>query len=130
MIIVDTDAAEDLDLGVGTVQKDFQGGGQLNCHQISLSTFSRAGAAGTAVTASWTPGVIAAGSQASTTVTVPGCATGDKVLVSFSALGANPLLISAHVEVSGTVRVVIANLTGSPVTLAAGTLSILAFAHR
>ena len=129
MITVETWSGEDLDLGTGPVTKTAPGGGTLNCHQVSLSTFSLAGAAGGATTQTWVPGAIPAGGVVSTTINVPGAVLGDKVLVSHDQLGSNALQMTAHVQAAGIVRVVIANNTGSLVTLASGTLSVLVFHH-
>jgi len=130
MITVETLMGQDIDLGVNPTNKTHPSGGTLPGHQVSLSTFSRAGASGTAPTGSWTPGVVPAGGQISTTITVPGAQLSDKVLASFDQLGSSGLLLSAYVSDLNTVTVIIANLTGSPVTLSAGTLSVLAFQHR
>lgn len=129
-VIVDTLMAQDLELGIGTTSKEHPGGGTLNGHQISLSTFSVAGAAGTATTGTWAPGLIVTGSQATTTLVVAGAVIGDKVLVSLSTLTTEALLFTGHVSAANQVTVVLVNLTGSNVTIASGTLSVLVFNHR
>ena len=118
---------EDIDTGAGTTTNRNPGGGTLSATQVSLSSFADGQAA---VTAAWTPGAIANGALASTTVTVAGAAAGDKVLASMTTLLTDALLISAHVSATNTVTVVLANLTGASVTIAAGTVSVLVFSHR
>lgn len=73
---------------------------------------------------SWTPGTIANGSQASTTVTVTGVVVGWVALASFSQSIGN-MSISAAVTNPNTVTVVITNNTGGPLTLAAGFVRVL-----
>tara|TARA_R110000822_G_scaffold135020_1_gene272688 strand:- start:551 stop:1879 length:1329 start_codon:yes stop_codon:yes gene_type:complete len=72
----------------------------------------------------WTPGAIANGSQASTTVTVTGVVVGWIAIASFSQSIAN-MSISAQVTTANTVTVVITNNTGSSVTLGAGVVRAL-----
>lgn len=72
----------------------------------------------------WTPGTIANGSQASTTVTVTGVVVGWIALASFSQSIGN-MSISAAVTNVNTVTVVITNNTGGPLTLAAGVVRVL-----
>lgn len=130
-VIVETLMAQDLELGTGTTVKTHPAGGTLNGHQISLSTFSLAGASGTATSASWTPSslTIVTGDQVSTTITVPGALPGDKVLASFTGM-TSALMISAHVSSANTVTVIVANMSGSTLTVAAGILSVLVFRTR
>ena len=73
---------------------------------------------------SWTPGTIANGSQASTTVTVTGVVPGWIALASFS-LSIGNMSISAQVTTANTVTVVITNNTGSPLTLGSGVVRVL-----
>lgn len=129
-IVVESWAAEDLDLGVGDVNKTGPSGGTLASHQVSLSTFSTVGAAGVAVTATWDPASISVGGSTSTSITVPGAAIGDKVLASLSTMVTNDIVISAHVSAANTVRVVLFNPSAAAVDLASGTLSVLVFKHR
>ena len=128
-VIIERLMAEDLDLGTQDTTKTHQGGGTLNGHQISLSSFSTVGAAGQATTKAWTPGTVANASQATTTVAVNGATQGDKVSVSLSSL-VDPLVLTGVVTAAGVVTVILANLTGGPVTVGAGTLSVLVFKHR
>lgn len=72
----------------------------------------------------WDPASIADGAVASTTVTVTGAAVGDRAVASLSTLGANDVLISAHVQATDTVRVVILNKTGGALDLGSGTLNV------
>jgi hypothetical protein len=114
--------AEDLNLGVGTATVDMPAGGTATGHQINLSTF------GLMTTASWTPGAIAGGASATTTVSVPGCKLGDMAVASYSAALQAGLTISAHVSAADTVTVVIHNTTaGSLTPTAASTVRVIAF---
>lgn len=126
-VIIETVAAEDLDLGTASVLKTHPTGGQIGATQISLSTFARSYQD---TTTTWAPGEIVTGSQASTTVSVAGATAGDKVLVSLTTLTTDALILTGHVSASGQVTVVLANLTGASVTISSGTLSVLVFAHR
>jgi hypothetical protein len=130
MLVLETIAGQDIDLGIAACTKTHASGGVLNEHQVSLSTFSLAGASGTATTATWAPGAIAAGGQATTTITVQGAALGDKVLLSHDGVGTAALILVGHVSVANTVCVVMANLTSAAVTPTSGTLSVLVFRHR
>lgn len=129
-VVVETWMAEDLEYGVGETSKTHPSGGVLVGHQISISSFSLAGPAGECPAKLWTPGTIAAGSQATTTIDVPGAALGDKVLVDLTTIGSEALLLSAHVSAANVVTVVLANLTGAAVTITEGSLSVVVFRHR
>jgi hypothetical protein len=72
----------------------------------------------------WTPGTIANGASASTTLTVTGIVPGWIALASFS-LSIGNMSISAQVTTVNTVTVVITNNTGSPVTLGDGIVRAL-----
>lgn len=70
---------------------------------------------------SYNPPSIAAGAQATTTVTVTGANVGDRAELTFSqSLGG--LLLTGYVSAADTVTAVFANLTGGAVDLASGTL--------
>jgi len=120
---------EDIDTGDSTTTKRNPGGGTLTATQVSLSSFARGQIEATATWQPGTAGVIASQSSSSTTITVAGAAAGDKVLASLTTLTTAALIISAHVSAANTVTVVIANLSGSNVTIADGELSVLVFAH-
>lgn len=129
MIVVETLMAQDLEYGVGTTSKTHASGGTLNGHQISLSSFSLAGASGVGPTATWDPSEIANGGSATTTIAVPGAQLGDFVLVSFS-IDIAGLILTAYVSSLNTVTLVLANLSGAPVDLASGTAKVLVFRTR
>jgi hypothetical protein len=129
-VVIETLMGEDLELGILDTTKTHPSGGVLNGTQISLSTFSTVGAGGYGHSKLWTPGTIAAGSQAYTTIDVDGAQIGDKVLAALTTVGDIPLILSAHVNQENHVMVVLANLTGDPQTIAEGTLTVLAFHHR
>jgi hypothetical protein len=128
-IIVETWMGEDLDLGVGPTTHTHPSGGTLNGNKVNIGTFSHAGAAAGCPAKLWEPGTIASGSQATTTIEAPGAALGDKVLVALTTIGAEALILSAHVSAANEVTVVLANLTGVSKTIAEGTLSVATFSH-
>lgn len=76
-------------------------------------------------TATWDPALLAAGAVASTTITVTGAVAGDVAIASHDQLGANNVLISAHVQAADTVRVVLRNETGANLDIASGTLRVM-----
>lgn len=73
-----------------------------------------------------TPGAIGSGSQYVTLITVPGAVLNDYALAGFSSdiLGCT---ISANVQSANTVRVAIANLTGSTQNIGAGVMRVKVF---
>lgn len=73
-------------------------------------------------TKTWNPGAVADGAVVSTTVSVGGAQVGDVVTVNHDSLGANDVLLTGHVESTGTVRVILFNKTGGSFDLTAGTL--------
>lgn len=127
MIVVETLGAEDLDLGTSTATKTHASGGTYTVHEINLSTLAINGPTGGAVKSTWAPGTVAAGGIVSTSVTVAGAAIGDMVMVSHDKILATKLQPTGVVSAANTVDVVIANLTGSPVTLASGSLRVMVF---
>jgi len=112
---------EDLNVGVGAVTVTAPGGGTLASTQIGIHSLA---VGQVKVTATWDPASVAAGSKISTTVTVSGASLGDFVLASFS-LDLQELTLTCYVSASNTVEVVLANLTGSAVDLASGTLAVI-----
>lgn len=79
----------------------------------------------------WTPtAALADGAVSATTVTVVGAAIGDKALAAHDQIGANNVLISAFVQAEDTVRVVLMNKTGAPLTIAAGTVYVTVFRRQ
>ncbi|HLP40978.1 MAG TPA: hypothetical protein VK465_05685 [Fibrobacteria bacterium] len=73
----------------------------------------------------WDPGNMAAdGNVVSTTITVTGAAVGDQASASLTTIGANDVLISAHVQAADTVRVILMNKTGGALDIASGTLAV------
>jgi hypothetical protein len=129
-VIIETLMGEDLEYGTDETTKTHPSGGTLNGHQINIGSFSHAGPAGDCPAKLWTPGVIAAGAQATTTIDTPGAAIGDKVLASLTSVGALTLILAAHVSANNVVTVVLANFTGVSQTIAEGTLSVVTFSHR
>lgn len=131
-IVVETVCGQDLDLGIGTTVKTHPAGGTLTGNQINIGTFSTSGAKAVSTTKTWAPASpLASGSQVTTTITVAGATTTGlhKVLASFSGMASLNLMISAHVSAASTVTVILANLSGSPITIPSGTLSVLVFRH-
>jgi hypothetical protein len=114
---------EDLNIGTSTFQSRNPGGGSLTSTQIGLHSFARNQLK---TTATWDPGSVSSGGNASTTVTVTGATLGDFVLASFN-LDLQGLQMSAYVSSANTVTVLLQNLTGSAVDLSSGTLAVLTF---
>jgi hypothetical protein len=134
-VVIETWAGEDLELGIGDTVKTHPAGGFLNCHQISLSTFSLAGASGSAITTGWPTELknIPHLSQLQVNVSVPGAAFGDMVLASLTTQGTAGLSLSANVSAANQVTVVLSNMSGTtinPVPVAAGYLRLLVFKIR
>lgn len=129
-LVYETLMGEDLDLGVSTTSKTAPGGGTLNGTQISISTLGIDGADTQAGSAAWAPGEITGGQSAATTMTVSGATVGDMVLVSHAGMGANNLMLSAHVSSTNTVRIVMSNPTSSAITPTSATLKVLVLRAR
>lgn len=75
----------------------------------------------------WDPGSINDGAVAPTTITATGAVAGDTVIASHDQIGANDVLVSAHVQAADTVRVVMLNKTGGALDVASGTLYVTVF---
>lgn len=115
---------EDLNIGPRyRVMTSLPGGGSANGHQIALSSFAtpHGGQSGT-----WDPASVNSGAVVETTVAVVGAAVGDVAIATLSTLPAGCIL-TAHVSGVDAVRVTLANLSGAPVDVASGTLTILLF---
>jgi hypothetical protein len=123
---LDTIKTEDFDLGAGTVLKRNPGGGTMQGTQVGIHSFAIGQAQ---VTASWTPGSIAPGIEASTTVTVYGAALGGFAIASLSS---NPggLCETAAVSARNSATVTLANVTGGVVTLDSVTVGVLILKSR
>lgn len=80
-------------------------------------------------TTPWTPGTIAAGVQANTTVTVTGATVGDTVATGFSVALPAGMLISGAVTAPDIVTVTVFNASGATQTLKAGTLRADVWQH-
>ena len=111
---------ENLNIGASTGTQRNPAGGTLSGTQIGIHSFAH-GQLG--VEATWDPGSVAAGGKVSTTITVLGAALQDFVLRSFS-LDLQGLTLTADVTAADTVTVTLANLTGTAVDLASGTLRV------
>lgn len=77
--------------------------------------------------ATWAPGTIDDGGVATTTITVTGATTADPAVAAHTELGGDQVIISAYVQGANTVRVVILNKTGSPLSIGSGTLRATVF---
>lgn len=71
----------------------------------------------------WNPASIASGNEMAANVTVTGAVLGDYAIASFS-LDVQDLVLDAQVTAADTVTCVLANNTGGPIDLAAGTLRV------
>lgn len=75
----------------------------------------------------WDPGSIADGAVTSTTVTVTGAVAGNPCIVSHDQLGANNVMLTAHISAADTATVVLFNKTGGNYDLTSGTLTVFCF---
>ena len=75
-------------------------------------------------TVAWNPGTVADGGATFTTVAVTGAVASDICLASHSALGANNVLLTCHIQSDGVARVVLLNKTGASISPLAGTLRV------
>jgi hypothetical protein len=73
----------------------------------------------------WNPGTIATGTAVATTFTVTGVAVGDKIDV-FFPYGSQGAIVQGSVDYLNTVRLVLLNMTGSPITFTSGTWYVYA----
>ena len=81
-------------------------------------------------TTTWDPGNLAAdGDVTATTITVTGAAVGDLAVASLDSIGANSLLLHAHVQAADTVRIILMNKTGGAHDVASGTLRAGVWKH-
>ena len=78
---------------------------------------------GTEQSATWDPGSIANGAEASVDVSLVGAELGDIAVASFS-LDVQDLVISAAVTAQNVVTVTLANNTGGAIDLASGTVKV------
>ena len=75
-------------------------------------------------TATWDPPSLEKGGVASTTVTVSGASVGDIAYASHDRIGANNVIISAHVQSAESVRVVLQNGSSADIDIPTGTLRV------
>jgi len=112
---------EDINVGVGVTSKRNPGGGTLAATQVGIHTF---GVNQEAITQSWSPGSIANGASATTTVTYSGATVGDFVLRSFNA-DVQGLQLTADVTDTSTVTLILSNLTGAALDIGTVTVKVL-----
>ena len=117
---------EDLECGTSLTTKRNPAGGTLTATQVGIHTFAVGQAA---TSATWDPTSIAAGSYATTTVSVPGAALGDFALASFS-IDISALDLSCYVSAADVVTVVLSNHTAAAVDLNSATLRVLVLKSR
>lgn len=111
--------------GSGTLRLDDLGTGGVRIGPSGTSITKHLSA-----TATYDPANMATdGSVTSTTITVTGAVAGDTCLASHSAIGANNVLVSAHVSAANTVTVVLMNKTGGALDIASGTLRADVWQH-
>jgi hypothetical protein len=77
----------------------------------------------------WDPANMVNGATETTTITISGAVVGDPVEASHDQLGANDILISAHVQSANTVLVILMNKTGLAQNLPSGTLQATVFQY-
>ncbi len=69
------------------------------------------------------------GDVTSTTIAVTGAVTGDTCVASHDQIETNDILVSCHVQVVNTVRVVLINKTWEVFDIASGTLRVDVWQH-
>lgn len=72
----------------------------------------------------WDPPNMADGAITSTTIAVPGARVGDPAVAGHDQIGANDVMISAHVQAAAVVRVILYNRTGGALNIASGNLFV------
>lgn len=75
----------------------------------------------------WDPPSLSPGGVVSGVIAVPGAMPGDPAVASHDQIGARDILISAHVESAGNVRVILRNDTGSAQDIPNGVLTVVVF---
>ena len=106
-----------MELGPSTVPHIEYDGAQVMIAGSPVAPILRA-------SATWNPANMVDGAVVSTTVTVTGAATGDVALAAHDQIGANDVIVSAHVEAADTVRMMIVNKTGGDLNIANGTVYV------
>lgn len=81
-------------------------------------------------TKTWNPGTVADDAVASTTVTLTGAALGDIVSAAYEGIGSRDVLISANVQSTNTVRVVLHNRNGGSITFSDALLRVNIFKYQ
>ena len=75
-------------------------------------------------TITWDPPLFANNEVVSTTIAIAEAMPGDIVYVSHDKIGANDVIISAHVQEPGIVRVILRNVSGKDIDIESGTLRV------
>lgn len=76
-------------------------------------------------TTTFDPSSLSDGDAASTTVSISDAGTGGVAVATHDSLGSNDVVVSAHVQSSGTVRVVLVNQTGGSLDIGSGTIRVM-----
>jgi hypothetical protein len=119
---------EDLNIGTGSgVTVTNPGGGTLTGVQIGLHSVA---VGQLAVAEIWNPAAIAAAGYEAKSVTVPGAAVDDFVMVSLSTMLTNDMMLTASVSAADTVTAILFNPTAGALNLGSGTLRVLVFKAR
>lgn len=121
-ILMDLAVREDLNIGVGRVEVPAPSGGYVVGNKVNIASFA------IHKSFTWTPGTIAVGGVASTTISVTGAALGYPVLVAYNEVVPIAAETDSRVQTANEVKLSIFNRSpGSPITLGALTGSILVF---
>lgn len=116
-IVVEPLGAEDLHIGVGSVEVEAPDGGTMRLTRINL------GVLGIEATLSFVIGTLAASSQLTTAFTIDGVRPGYPIVFGESSgVGADQFSLEARVTAINTVKLTARNHTASPVV--AGTVSV------
>lgn len=118
---------EDLNVGTSTATVTNPGGGTLTGTQVGIHSVA---VGQITFSDTWNPSSIAAAGYEAKSVTVPGAAVGDFVMVSLSTMLTNDMMLTGNVSAADTVEAILFNPTGGALNLGSGTLRVLVFKAR
>ena len=120
-ILLQPIVAEDINVGVGTVEVAAPSGGTVVGSKVNVGSFA------IRQTFSYAAGTLAANGVVQTTITVPGAALGYPVLHAYNEVVPVAAITDTRVQTANSVKLTIFNLGGAPITLNTLTGTILVF---